>query len=69
MINLAEEAGAEFFLIRIWDVTLKEATLHMGESERGLGRKKYDIVFGADGAFSNSTSHAASACLITHKSF
>jgi kynurenine 3-monooxygenase len=54
MINLAEEAGAEFFFNqKIWDVTLKEATLHMGESERGIWEeKKYDIVFGADGAFS-----------------
>jgi kynurenine 3-monooxygenase len=54
MINLAEEAGAEFFFNqKIWDVTLKDATLHMGESERGIWEeKKYDIVFGADGAFS-----------------
>ncbi|MGK0295829.1 MAG: kynurenine 3-monooxygenase [Ulvibacter sp.] len=54
MINLAEEAGAEFFFNqKIWDVTLKDATLHMGESERGAWEeKKYDIVFGADGAFS-----------------
>jgi kynurenine 3-monooxygenase len=54
MINLAEEAGAEFFFNqKIWDVTLKEAILHMGESERGIWEeKKYDIVFGADGAFS-----------------
>jgi kynurenine 3-monooxygenase len=54
MINLAEEAGAEFFFNqKIWDVTLKDATLHMGETERGIWeKKKYDIVFGADGAFS-----------------
>jgi kynurenine 3-monooxygenase len=54
MINLAEEAGAEFFFNqKIWDVTLKDATLHMGETERGIWEeKKYDIVFGADGAFS-----------------
>jgi kynurenine 3-monooxygenase len=54
MIDLAEEAGAEFFFNqKIWDVTLKDATLHMGETERGNWEdKKYDIVFGADGAFS-----------------
>jgi len=54
MIDLAEEAGAEFFFNqKIWDVTLKEATLHIGETERGVWEeKKYDIVFGADGAFS-----------------
>jgi len=54
MIDLAEEAGAEFFFNqKIWDVTLKDATLHMGETERGIWEeKKYDIVFGADGAFS-----------------
>jgi len=54
MIDLAEEAGAEFFFNqKIWDVTLKEATLHVGETERGVWEeRKYDIVFGADGAFS-----------------
>ena len=54
MIDLAEAAGAEFFFDeKIWDVTLKEATLHMGETERGIWEeKKYDMVFGADGAFS-----------------
>jgi kynurenine 3-monooxygenase len=54
MIDLAEETGAEFFFNqKIWDVTLKDATLHMGETERGIWEeKKYDIVFGADGAFS-----------------
>jgi kynurenine 3-monooxygenase len=54
MIDLAEEAGAKFFFEqKIWDVTLKEATLYIGESERGeWEEKKYDLVFGADGAFS-----------------
>lgn len=54
MIDLAEEAGAEFFFDqKIWDVTLKDATLHIGETERGIWEeKKYDMVFGADGAFS-----------------
>src|SRR5215813_11661119 len=36
MIDLAEEAGAEFhFEQKVWDVTLNDATLHIGESERG----------------------------------
>lgn len=54
MIDLAEEAGAEFFFNqKIWDVTLADATLQIGEEERGEWvAHKYDIVFGADGAFS-----------------
>lgn len=54
MIDLAEAAGATFFFEqKIWDVTLKEATLHLGETERGEWEEvRYDIVFGADGAFS-----------------
>ncbi len=54
MIDLAEEAGAEFFFDqKVWDVTLAEATLHIGEEERGEWKSvKYDMVFGADGAFS-----------------
>ncbi len=54
MIDLAENAGAEFFFEqKIWDVTLDDATLHIGETERGAWEeKKYDMVFGADGAFS-----------------
>jgi kynurenine 3-monooxygenase len=54
MIDLAEEAGVEFFFEqKIWDVTLSTATLHIGESERGEWTEvNYDMVFGADGAFS-----------------
>ena len=54
MIDLAEEAGAEFFFEkRIWDVSLASATLHIGETERGEWEEhNYDMVFGADGAFS-----------------
>ncbi len=54
MIDLAEEAGTEFFFEqKIWDVTLADATLHIGETERGEWEElKYDMVFGADGAFS-----------------
>jgi kynurenine 3-monooxygenase len=54
MIDLAEAAGVEFkFEHKIWDVTLADATLHIGETERGAWTElKYDKVFGADGAFS-----------------
>ena len=54
MIDLAEEAGAEFlFEQKIWDISLNDATLHIGETERGEWTDvKYDMVFGADGAFS-----------------
>lgn len=54
MIDLAEDVGAKFFFEqKIWDVTLADATLHIDESERGAWEeKKYDMVFGADGAFS-----------------
>ncbi|HLA55214.1 MAG TPA: NAD(P)/FAD-dependent oxidoreductase [Flavobacterium sp.] len=54
MIDLAENAGAVFFFEqKIWDVTLADATLHIGEEERGEWKAvKYDMVFGADGAFS-----------------
>lgn len=54
MIDLAEDAGVQFFFEhRIWDVNLSEATLHLGETERGAWVDlKYDKVFGADGAFS-----------------
>lgn len=54
MIDLAEEAGVEFFFDhKVWDVTLSEASLHVGETERGEWEElKYDKVFGADGAFS-----------------
>jgi kynurenine 3-monooxygenase len=54
MIDLAEQAGAAFFFDhKIWDVTLADATLHIGETERGAWEDAhYDMVFGADGAFS-----------------
>jgi len=54
MIDLAEEAGVEFFFNhKVWDVSLSTATLHIGETERGEWTDlKYDKVFGADGAFS-----------------
>ncbi|MEC5167131.1 kynurenine 3-monooxygenase [Flavobacterium sp. PL11] len=54
MIDLAEASGVEFFFNqKIWDVTLSDATLHIGETERGEWTEvKFDKVFGADGAFS-----------------
>jgi kynurenine 3-monooxygenase len=54
MIDLAEEAGVEFFFEhKVWDVSLGEAILHIGEEERGEWTEyKYDMVFGSDGAFS-----------------
>ncbi|MFZ4435608.1 MAG: FAD-dependent oxidoreductase [Flavobacterium psychrophilum] len=54
MIDLAEEAGVEFFFDqKIWDVTLADATLHIGETERGAWEElNFDMVFGSDGAFS-----------------
>lgn len=54
MIDLAEAAGAQFFFEqKIWDVSLPDATLHIGEIERGEWKEaKFDMVFGADGAFS-----------------
>ncbi|AXG74265.1 FAD-dependent monooxygenase [Flavobacterium arcticum] len=54
MISLAEEEGVNFFFeTKIWDVTMATATLHTGETEQGeWGELDYDMVFGADGAFS-----------------
>jgi len=54
MIDLAEDAGVEFFFRQnVWDVSLSTATLHIGETERGEWTDlQYDKVFGADGAFS-----------------
>jgi kynurenine 3-monooxygenase len=54
MIDLAEEKGVEFFFEhKVWDVSLSEAILHIGEEERGEWTDyKYDMVFGSDGAFS-----------------
>lgn len=54
MIDLAEAAGVEFFFDhKIWDVTLADATLHIGDTEKGAWSDlHYDKVFGADGAFS-----------------
>lgn len=54
MIDLAEENGVEFFFEhKVWDVSLSDAILHIGEDERGEWTEyKYDMIFGSDGAFS-----------------
>ncbi len=54
MIDLAENAGAEFrFEEKIWDVDMQEARLYTGESEKSVWKEyKFDLIFGADGAFS-----------------
>jgi len=54
MVDLAEKEGVNFkFNHKIWDVTLADATLHQGETERGEWTElPFDMVFGSDGAFS-----------------
>ena len=54
MIDLAEGEGARFiFNSKVWDVSLTEAILYTGKSEREtLEPHQYDLIFGADGAFS-----------------
>ncbi|MEL4307870.1 FAD-dependent oxidoreductase [Joostella sp. CR20] len=54
MIDLAESAGVNFiFNSKVWDVSLPEAIIYTGETEKGEWEAhNYDMVFGADGAFS-----------------
>ncbi|AVR44050.1 kynurenine 3-monooxygenase [Christiangramia fulva] len=54
MIDLAEEAGAEFrFEEKVWDVDMPKAYLYTGATEKSKWKEyKFDLVFGADGAFS-----------------
>ncbi len=54
MIDLAEEAGVEFrFDEKVWDVSLSEAKLYTGQTEKGEWQAyDYDLIFGCDGAFS-----------------
>jgi kynurenine 3-monooxygenase len=54
MIDLAEEAGANFrFEEKVWDIELTEAKIYTGETEKGEWVEyQFDHVFGADGAFS-----------------
>ncbi|SHJ50773.1 FAD-dependent oxidoreductase [Pseudozobellia thermophila] len=54
MIDLAEGAGVTFrFEEKVWDVSLPEAKLYTGQSEKSEWKEyDYDIIFGCDGAFS-----------------
>ncbi len=54
MIDLAEAAGVDFhFEEKIWDVSLPEAKLFSGATEKGEWKEyQFDMVFGCDGAFS-----------------
>ncbi|WP_149304762.1 FAD-dependent oxidoreductase [Pareuzebyella sediminis] len=54
MIDLAEEAGVIFrFEEKVWNVSLPDAKLYTGETEKGEWKEyNYDIIFGCDGAFS-----------------
>lgn len=54
IIDIADQRGTEFkFSHKIWDVSLEDATLYIGDDEKGpLEAHKYDVIFGADGAFS-----------------
>ncbi|NAS29599.1 NAD(P)-binding protein [Flavobacteriaceae bacterium R38] len=56
MIDLAEREGARFiFESKVMDVTLAGATLHVGSEENETWEShKYDLIFGADGAFSRT---------------
>jgi kynurenine 3-monooxygenase len=54
MIDLAEGFGVDFrFNEKVWDVSLPEAKIYTGETEKGEWKEyQYDMVFGCDGAFS-----------------
>ena len=54
MIDLAEKEGVEFrFEEKVWDISLHEAKIFTGETEKGVWEEyKFDLVFGCDGAFS-----------------
>lgn len=54
MIDLAEGFGVEFlFNQKVWDISLDTATLHVGQNEEDVHQPhQFDMVFGADGAFS-----------------
>ncbi|MFI2743903.1 FAD-dependent oxidoreductase [Zhouia sp. PK063] len=54
MIDLAEKEGTHFYFdTKVWDVDLPNATLYIGVGENEERKAlKYDIIFGADGAFS-----------------
>jgi sulfur relay (sulfurtransferase) DsrC/TusE family protein len=68
MIDLAEQAGAEFFFEqKIWDVTLSE-TLHR-RNGKSLGEKKYDIVLVLMVLFLEYATMQHKVCLTIRRSF
>jgi kynurenine 3-monooxygenase len=68
MIDLAEQAGAEFFFEqKIWDVTCLKL-LYTGETERELGKKRNMRSFWCDGAFGAPPCNAK-VCLTIRRSF
>ena len=54
MIDLAEKEQVKFkFGEKVWDVSLPEAKLRTGETEKGEWKEyAFDLIFGCDGAFS-----------------
>ncbi len=54
MIDLAEREGVKFqFDEKVWDISLHEAKLFTGDTEKGeWDEYQFDLVFGCDGAFS-----------------
>ncbi len=54
MIDLAEKEGVDFrFNEKVWDISLHEAKIYTGESEKSEWQEyQFEIVFGCDGAFS-----------------
>lgn len=55
MVQLAEEAGTEFkFNHKVWDISLEDCTIFVGETDEKSTWEahQYDLIFGADGAFS-----------------
>ncbi|RNC91646.1 MAG: FAD-dependent monooxygenase [Allomuricauda sp.] len=54
MIDFAESEGTEFrFDEKVWDVSLPEAKIYTGETEKGEWKEyQFDLIFGCDGAFS-----------------
>lgn len=54
MIDLAESRGISFrFSEKIWDIDLQQACIYAGEGDKKeLTPHQFDLVFGADGAFS-----------------
>ncbi|WP_196890502.1 FAD-dependent oxidoreductase [Aureivirga marina] len=56
VIDLAEAKGIKFlFNEKVWDVDLPNAIIYTGKSEiENLEAHKFDLIFGADGAFSRT---------------